>query len=89
MLREGVRLMSLIAKARSLGKIVVIYKAGRSKEGTSAVEGHTASIAGSYEKFRYLIDLSGAVVADTSDVFEDSVYAASCLVDRLRKLPKK
>lgn len=45
---EGIRFMHLIARARAAGKIVIIYKAGRSKEGSSAVAGHTASMAGSY-----------------------------------------
>ncbi|CAL6000183.1 Acyl-CoA_synthetase [Hexamita inflata] len=85
---EGIRLMHLIARARAMGKIVIIYKAGRSKEGSSAVAGHTASMAGSYSQFAELIDLAGAVVAETSDVFEDAMYAACCLVKRLRQMPK-
>lgn len=71
-----------------MGKVVVIYKAGRSKEGSSAVAGHTASMAGSYSQFADLIDMAGAIVADTSDVFEDAMFAACCLVKRLRNLPK-
>lgn len=48
-------------------KLVVIYKAGRSKEGAGAVAGHTASMAGSYGQFAELIDMAGAVVAETAD----------------------
>ena len=77
---EGIRLIHLIARARALGKIVIIYKAGRSKEGSSAVAGHTASMAGSYSQFADMIDLAGAIVADSSDVFEDAMYASCCLV---------
>lgn len=30
------------------------------------------------------MDMSGAVIADSSDVFEDAMYAACCLVKRFR-----
>ena len=80
--------MHLIAEARKMGKVVIIYKAGRSKEGSSAVAGHTASMAGSYSQFKELIDMSGAVVAETSDQFEDTMFAACCIIDKLRNLPK-
>ena len=85
---EGIRLMHLISRARAAGKIVIIYKAGRSKEGSSAVAGHTASMAGSYSQFADLMDLSGAAVAGSSDELEDMMFAACCLVDRMRLLPK-
>ena len=85
---EGIRLMHLISRAREAGKIVIIYKAGRSKEGSSAVAGHTASMAGSYSQFADLMDLSGAAVASSSDELEDMMFAACCLVDRMRLLPK-
>lgn len=68
--------------------MVIIYKAGRSKEGSSAVAGHTASLAGSYSQFADLIDLAGAVVAVSADVFEDAFFAAACLVKRFRLMPK-
>lgn len=64
---EGIRLMHLISRARAAGKMVILYKAGRSKEGSSAVAGHTASMAGSYSQFADLIDLAGGVVTETSD----------------------
>lgn len=85
---EGIRLMHLIARARAMGKIVIIYKAGRSKEGSSAVAGHTAAMAGSYSQFSDLMDLSGAIITETSDAFEDTYYAACCLIKRFRDLPK-
>lgn len=85
---EGIRLMNLVARAREMGKVVVVYKAGRSKEGSDAVAGHTAALAGSYDQFYDLLDMAGACVADTIDSFEDAVLISSFLIDRLRKLPK-
>ncbi|KAH0570158.1 Acyl-CoA synthetase [Spironucleus salmonicida] len=86
---EGIRLMQLIARAKQQKKLVILYKAGRSKQGSDAVSGHTASLAGSYTQFSDLVDLAGGVICETADAFEDAVFAACCLVPRLRDFPCK
>ena len=83
---EGIRLIYLIAKARSQGKIVIIYKAARTAEGSSAVAGHTAALAGNYNVFNELVDMAGGYNATSADDFEDAYYTATCIVDRLGSL---
>lgn len=46
-------------------KPVIVYKAGRTKEGRKATESHTASIAGEYAVARAAMKQAGAIVADT------------------------
>jgi acyl-CoA synthetase (NDP forming) len=62
---EGIRLMNLVRRATTLGKPVVIYKAGRTQAGLRAAKGHTASAAGDFQMFRGLLELAGAMVVDS------------------------
>eukprot|EP00703_Trepomonas_sp_PC1_P005192 JAP91414.1 Acyl-CoA synthetase [Trepomonas sp. PC1] len=86
---DGARLIRLIQKARSLGKQVIIYKTGRTKQGAHAAAGHTASLSGSYDMFLQLIETSGAILCDSIEEFEDTTYLAANfsqkLIDRNRK----
>ncbi|EET00248.1 Acyl-CoA synthetase [Giardia duodenalis ATCC 50581] len=83
---EGIRLMRLVAQARDMGKIIVIYKSGRTPQGSNAAAGHTASLAGDYSMFSELLDMAGAVVCDSFDSFDDVIYLASGLAPRIHKL---
>ncbi|OHS94754.1 CoA binding domain containing protein [Tritrichomonas foetus] len=62
---EGIRLMNLVRKAKSQGKCVVIYKAGRTSAGVRAAKGHTAAMAGDFSMFRNLVESAGAIVVDS------------------------
>lgn len=74
---DGLALAKVIEKARSKGKQVVLYKAGRTAVGQKAVMGHTASIAGDYLVTRLIMERAGALVAETFDDFTD-LAALAC-----------
>lgn len=74
---DGLALAKVIEKARSKGKLVVLYKAGRTAVGQKAVMGHTASIAGDYLVTRLIMEGAGALVAETFDEFND-LAALAC-----------
>lgn len=64
---EGIRMMNLVRKAHTLGKAVIIYKAGRTQAGIRAAKGHTAAMAGDFQMFKNLMSLAGAMVVDSFD----------------------
>ncbi len=74
---DGLALAKTIEKARAKGKLVVLYKAGRTAVGQKAVMGHTASIAGDYLVTRLIMENAGALVAETFDDFSD-LAALAC-----------
>lgn len=74
---DGLALAKTIEKARAKGKLVVLYKAGRTAVGQKAVMGHTASIAGDYLVTRLIMEKAGALVAETFDEFND-LAALAC-----------
>ncbi|HBA62121.1 MAG TPA: hypothetical protein DCZ92_15170 [Elusimicrobia bacterium] len=74
---DGLALARVIEKARSKGKQVILYKAGRTAVGQKAVMGHTASIAGDYLVTRLIMESAGALVAETFDDFSD-LTAMAC-----------
>lgn len=58
---------TVLAKARRLGKQVVVLKSGVSERGARAVLSHTASIAGTDAVFSEFLRENGAVRADSID----------------------
>ncbi len=78
---DGLALARTIEKARSKGKQVVLYKAGRTATGQKAVMGHTASIAGDYLVTRLIMEKAGALVAETFDDFNDLAAMACFFAD--------
>lgn len=79
---EGLLFAKTVKNARSSGKDIVFYKAGRSPEGKTATSGHTASIAGDYEVCSALLKDAGAIVCDTFYEFEDVLQIADSLHDK-------
>ena len=69
--RDGLKLARGVARARELGKTVIVYKAGRTPTGAKAVMGHTASIAGDFTAARAILARAGALVAENFDHFEE------------------
>lgn len=68
--------LSLAKAAEDLvrqGKILVVYKGGRTEEGRQATSSHTASVAGDYDVFRSILGKAGAFVTETLLDFENSV----------------
>lgn len=58
----GRRFFDIAGRSR---KPVIVYKAGRTKEGRKATQSHTASIAGEYEVAKAAMKQAGLIVVDT------------------------
>jgi acyl-CoA synthetase (NDP forming) len=82
---DGLRLMELTAKARSIGRFVVIYKVGRTAAGMEAAKGHTAAMAGDYQQFASMMRMAGGIVVDTPVEFNDMIMMTA-LSDGLHEL---
>ncbi len=70
---DGARFLEAAAAIAAGGRVVVLYRAGRTAAGTRAAASHTASVAGDYQVTRALAASAGVVVADTLEEFEDLV----------------
>ncbi len=64
------------------GKMIVIYKAGRTPEGREATASHTASVAGDYRVSKSILEEAGAIVADSIFDFENYVKNLSFLAHK-------
>jgi acyl-CoA synthetase (NDP forming) len=65
------------------GKMIVLYKAGRTLEGREATASHTASVAGDYNICRSVLEEVGVIVADTIFEFENYVKNLSFLAHKV------
>lgn len=79
---DGRRWIRAAADARNAGKIVILYRAGRTTAGALATATHTAAIAGDAVVSRELAIAAGALVAETLEEFEDLIRAATLLRGR-------
>ena len=68
---------------RQEGKIIVLYKAGRTPEGRQATASHTASVAGDYSVAKAICEGAGVIVADSILDFENYVKNLSFLADKV------
>lgn len=68
---------------RQEGKIIVLYKAGRTPEGRQATASHTASVAGDYSVAKAICEEAGVIVADSIFDFENYVKNLSFLADKI------
>jgi len=80
---DGERFLDAVRRITSAGRNVLLYKAGRTREGSAAASSHTASAVGDYEVCQELARAVGAVVADSLDAFEDDVVAFTLLHGRV------
>lgn len=78
---DGIKMQQAIRIAKSKGKNIVIYAAGRTPVGQKAVMGHTASIAGDFLTIKQIFEREGALVATTFAEFELLTRAALALTD--------
>jgi acyl-CoA synthetase (NDP forming) len=67
------------------GKMIVLYKAGRTPEGRAATASHTASVAGDYIVARSILEEVGVIVAETIFEFENYVKNLSFLAHKIIK----
>ena len=65
------------------GKMIVLYKAGRTPEGQAATASHTASVAGDYIITRSIMEEVGVIVAETIFEFENFVKNLSFLAHKV------
>lgn len=74
---DGAAFIHAAAAATRAGKLVILYKAGRTPAGRSAAAGHTAAIAGDYEVCQAAAEEVGVLVVDTFKEFEQIVELAA------------
>jgi acyl-CoA synthetase (NDP forming) len=70
---DGRAALDVISRITASGRVVVLYRGGRTREGTRATASHTAAIAGDYRVSRDLARAAGAVVAENLEDFTDLV----------------
>ncbi len=79
---EGLKLAEASRKLIADGRVVVVYKAGRSAEGRKAASGHTAAIAGDWDVAEGVLSRSGCMVANSFTEWQDLVMLAAALDGR-------
>jgi acyl-CoA synthetase (NDP forming) len=77
---DGLRFLQEARDIIAHGRAVLLYKAGRSEEGSRAARSHTAAMAGDYEVTKDILEAAGVVVAESLDQLEDLVKVF-CLLD--------
>ena len=76
---DGARFLRGVRRITASGRPVLLYKAGRSREGSAAAASHTASAVGDYEVCEELARTAGAVLAGSLDQFEDDITTFTLL----------
>lgn len=79
---DGLRAAQAVKEITAQGKKVVIYKAGRTREGRSATAGHTASVAGDYQVNVDVFRQAGAFIAENIHEFQSMMQNVSFLQNR-------
>lgn len=79
---DGLEFLEAAEQVRNQGRMVILYRAGRSEEGVRAAASHTASLAGSYATTVALARDAGVLVAESMADFEDLVDLAVRLGSR-------
>lgn len=79
---DGLRLALLARQLTARGKLLLCYRAGRTRAGSAASASHTASLAGDWAATRALLGAAGALVAESIDDFEDLLRLAATLAER-------
>ena len=69
--RRPKRFLELAARARALGKYIVLLHPGRSSPARASAETHTGAMAGDYDVMRTKVTHAGVVVADTLEELLD------------------
>jgi acyl-CoA synthetase (NDP forming) len=79
---DGARFLDVARRIVAGGRTVLLYKAGRTAEGSAAAASHTASAVGDYDVCRELARAAGVLDCVTLDMFEDYLMTFSFLADR-------
>lgn len=68
---DGARFVEAARAHRQRGRMVLLYRGGRTPAGHDATASHTASVAGDYAVTRALAEAAGVLVAESVDDFGD------------------
>ena len=79
---DGERFLAAAREIIAAGKNILLYKAGRTEAGATAVASHTASMAGDYEVMERILLDAGVIILDTLDEVEDVIKVFALLGDR-------
>jgi acetyltransferase len=75
-IRDGDRFLKAL-EAFTADRPVVAFKGGKTEAGVRAAASHTGSMAGSYAVYKSALEDAGAIVAEDSEEFFDSLMALS------------
>jgi acyl-CoA synthetase (NDP forming) len=79
---DGRRLVELARTLREQGRVLIVFKGGKTPLGAKATQSHTASMAGDYRVAKALLEAEAAVVTETLNQFEDFVKIFTLLDGR-------
>jgi acetyltransferase len=75
-IKDGDRFLKAL-EAFTADRPVVAFKGGKTEAGVRAAASHTGSMAGSYAVYKSALEAAGAIVAEDSEEFFDSLMALS------------
>jgi acyl-CoA synthetase (NDP forming) len=70
---DGERFLAASRAIVAAGKNIILYKAGKTEAGATAIASHTASMAGDYEVMQRILLEAGIVIPETLDEMEDLI----------------
>ncbi|MCM2254853.1 MAG: acetate--CoA ligase family protein [Vicinamibacteria bacterium] len=79
---DGLRFLDIARRLEAEGRTVLLYKAGRSAEGSAAAASHTAAAVGDYAVSRELCRAAGVIDCNTLNMFEDYLLTFAFLEGR-------
>jgi acetate---CoA ligase (ADP-forming) len=69
--RDPPRFLALVAKARAVGKLVVLLHPGKSSAARESAATHTGAMAGDYKLMRAKVERAGVIMAETLEELGD------------------
>jgi acyl-CoA synthetase (NDP forming) len=79
---DGERFLAAARGIVGAGKNVILYKAGRTPAGATAVASHTASMAGDFEVMDKILRDAGVMIIESLDEVEDAIKVFVLLAGR-------
>lgn len=83
--RDGERMLRCFARARELGKPVILHAVGMSQKGAAAAASHTGNLASSRGVYRGICEKYGVILVESIDEFLSATNTMSAL---MKKPPK-
>ncbi len=82
---DGIKYLQQAKELIDSGKVVLLYKAGRTSDGMKAAASHTASMVGDYASTLEVMKQVGVIAVDDMGMFEDYIMAFSFLSGKKRR----